>query len=486
MDVTKGKIVLLVNIAVLLTLLAAVAGCRQAPAAHPVAIVGDVAVTLEYADMDSLQTVSVNGRSYRAVPLAKVLAEAEPFGLTRVAFIGLDNHMATIEIEDENEDLAGSYLAWSDEHGWHFVSERYPVNTAIKRIRQVIVQGEDAPGLGMVRYGRNYPVITPGQILTASHRLHLHEEGRTARQVDGVKYEGSAVSRHAVRQVRELVPGAAETVTAVGLDGSMHRLGPDSFLEARGNRIYLNRFDHTPPIALAGLILDHPERMVTDLFEDVLDLVDSGEKVLVIMVDGFSYPLFDAAVEEGLTPHMLEGARVEKALTVFPPITPCGMAAMLTGQLPHINGIGSRNDRVLQAPSLLEVLEERGKKGVYITGSISSIQLEGEVVLNTDRNNDGETDDDIFAAAMEHLDRGYDFIMVHFKSVDTAGHSHGPLAEETKERLAVLDGYAGDLFAAWNGRRIVLTDHGMHETANGGHHGLFKYEDLYIPYLTYD
>ena len=40
--------------------------------------------------------------------------------------------------------------------------------------------------------------------------------------------------------------------------------------------------------------------------------------------------------------------------------------------------------------------------------------------------------------------------------------------------MSVVDAYVGELFAAWEGSRIVLADHGMHKTGDGGNHGEFR------------
>ena len=476
---SKSKALYLLAALILVFALPA-AGCAPAIKAGTVTIKGDVANVLEFSDLKALQKVSLNGQRYRAIPLAAVLEQAEPYGLRRVTFVGGDNHSAIIEVAD----LAGSYLAWSGEHYWHFVSERYPINTAIKDIKEIIVEGDGSHGLHITTYGRDYPVLSPGQMLGSSHWLYFHEQGSSSREVDGKHYGGTVISRHAVRQLRDLVPGSAQKVLAIGLDGSMHRLSMESYVEAYGNGIYLNKFDHKPRLPLAGLVLDPPERCITDLFGDVLDRVERGERVLVVLVDGFGYPLYEAAVNENLAPHILDGAKVDQALSVYVPITNCGCAAMLSGETPDVNGVHSRQDRELKVPGLLEELAKRGKKGVIFEGQTIILKMEGEVVLNSDRDKDGETDDDILESALEQLD-GYDMVFVHFHSVDDYAHSYGPLAAETKQQLSVVDAYAGQLFAAWEGSRIVLADHGMHKTGDGGNHGEFRYEDLYVPYFYY-
>ncbi|MDY6827281.1 MAG: alkaline phosphatase family protein [Bacillota bacterium] len=457
-------------------------GCHLETKVQPFTIAGDVREVVEYSNSEVLSPLTIEGEKHNAVPLTAVMEAARPYGLSQITFIGADDHSATITVQD----LEGSYLSWSSEEGWYFVSERYPINTHIKNIRQIIVQGEEAPGMAVIGEGQNFATITPGNLLSSSHRLRIYEEGSTGREYQGVTYEGKSLSRHVTRQVLELVPGMAKTVEAVGTDGSMHSLSLESYIEVRGNKIYLNRFDHTPPVELAGLIVNPPAGRITDLYSDVLNLVEDGHRVLVLMLDGFSYPLYEKAAEEQLAPNIMSGADVKKTISVFPPITPCGLTAMLTGKLPDENGVRSRDDRVPKVPSLLESLDERGKKGIIISGTIFPIQLDGEVSLTTDQNKNDSNDDEVYQKAIEYMDSDYDMVFVHFKDIDRSGHTYGPLADETCRSLAQIDRYVGELFAAWPGRRIILSDHGMHETEEGGHHGLFRHEDLYIPYLTYE
>ncbi len=471
-----------VLLALAILILLAAPGCGTEMIVYPLTVIGDVQQVIEYDCSADLKPTMIGGTKHWAVALADVLDKAGAEDLHKLTFIGIDDHSATVEVAD----LTGSFLGWDDNKGWYFVSESYPINTHIKQIRQIIVQCENASGLAMIGIERNYQTITAGTFLSESHHLYIHEEGSTAREYEGSTYRGSSMSRHIVRPVNELVPGSAKVVKAVAKDGSIHNLSRDNYIEAWGNSFYLNRFDHSTRIALTGIIIDPPERMITDLYEDVLNLIDQNKQVLVVMLDGFSYQLYEKAVQEHLAPNLLAGANVEKAMSVFPPITPCGLAAMLTGQLPALNGIGSRDDRVLAIPCLLDALTERGKTGLIITGTVFPLQLEGEVILNADINSNQSSDDEVLVQALACLNEGYDLIFVHFKDLDRSGHTYGPLAEQTCRTLMKLDKYLRELYTAWPGSRILLTDHGMHQTNEGGHHGQFRYEDLIVPYIIYD
>lgn len=236
--------------------------------------------------------------------------------------------------------------------------------------------------------------------------------------------------------------------------------------------------------ALRGIFLDPPALLNTYAFHWSLDQIDDGQQAMVVLIDGLGYEVYMEALEKGLVPNLAQGEEVE-ALTVYRPVTNAGLAAILTGETPDKNGIHDRSYREPQVPDILQVLTDRGKTGVVIEGAINILDLGGEVVLSVDMNDDGYSDDEILAAALAKIDDGYDYMLVHFHSLDDAGHSYGPKAPETMDRLVVLDQYMRSLLDSWPGPVLVAPDHGMHETEDGGNHGDFRYEDLMVPLIFF-
>ena len=136
----------------------------------------------------------------------------------------------------------------------------------------------------------------------------------------------------------------------------------------------------------------------------------------------------------------------------------------------------------LKVPSYLD-LPRNWEEFVLIEGHIKILNTEVEPILNIDLNQDGYNEDEIFQSAIDRLNDGYDLMMVHFHSIDDAGHDYGELDQGTMDAISKVDGYIEQLVQGWDGKVIILSDHGMHSTPEGGSHGVFRYEDLVVPYI---
>lgn len=100
--------------------------------------------------------------------------------------------------------------------------------------------------------------------------------------------------------------------------------------------------------------------------------------------------------------------------------------------------------------------------------------------LENDEDGDGYTDLEVYAKALDVPNTTY--MLVHFNGVDEAGHDFGPYHEDTMNKIIEVNGYVEKLVKRWPGKVIVLADHGMHKTKEGGDHGEFRVEDMMVPY----
>ncbi len=99
-----------------------------------------------------------------------------------------------------------------------------------------------------------------------------------------------------------------------------------------------------------GIVLDPPEKRITDVYHDSKKFLEQEERVLAILVDGFGYHQYEYALEHGYIPFLENMPAPEKAMVAYPPVTPVNVAASLTGELPYINGIYERGLRKLEVP----------------------------------------------------------------------------------------------------------------------------------------
>lgn len=456
-------------------------GC-QAALELTLELIGDVerTVTLPGPDQLCLERVSVNGRSYSGVPVSQMLEHAGAAEPTRLTFVGDDSHMASIEIDG---DLGSSYFAVVGS-GWQFVSSKYPVNTWTKNIRTVVVEGSGPRIFRVISDEGDLAVLTPGEIIANDHLLITRSESDVSRELDGVVFRGNVLGMHRVVDFPSLLGVDHDSaVLAAGADGSLLQAAGGK-LGLGQNYVYLYIPGLRREVELVGLAVDPPGGRVTDLYHEALELISDGHRVMAIMVDGMSHIQFHQLRAQGMIPNMASG-EMSLALTVYPSITPVATAAMLTGKTPDQNGVKSRQDRQIQVPTIFDDLRDRGKHGFFVQGSIASLALGDELVMNTDRDGDGLIDDDVLESALSLVEDNPHFIFVHFKSTDDSGHAYGPLADETLDQFAVVDEFIGQLLEAWSGPVIILSDHGMHPTHDGGNHGEFRYEDMYVPYIRF-
>ena len=207
---------------------------------------------------------------------------------------------------------------------------------------------------------------------------------------------------------------------------------------------------------------------------------------MLIITDGLGYHQYEYAVSNGHAPFIASQEKVKRALSVYKPVSNTGLAAMFTGKSPEDNGIYSRKQREPLVPTIFGELLGTGMKAIFIEGDIQILKLEIESILNTDKNSNGTIDDEIFDAAMSNLDQDNLFFAAHFHSIDDAAHNSGVFSDEAMEKVETIDSYIEQLSSKWQGKIIVTSDHGMHDTDEGGNHGEFRFEDMIVPYNIFD
>ena len=242
--------------------------------------------------------------------------------------------------------------------------------------------------------------------------------------------------------------------------------------------------------AVAGVVVDPPAATITDVYRLARQKLADGGKTLVIYLDGFGYDQYLAAAEAGLIPEMAT-LEAREALSVYPTITPVTYAAMVSGEDPSVTGVRDRSKHRLGCPTIFGWAEEHGLSTSLIEGNLQILALTRNAVLNVDVDGDGLTDDEVLAAAQDRLAQGQpDFMLVHFHGIDDTAHDAGPHSEATRRVVAEQDSMVGELLERWQGRVIVVADHGQHaaeEAGTGavkGEHGDFRSEDLFIPILV--
>ncbi len=238
---------------------------------------------------------------------------------------------------------------------------------------------------------------------------------------------------------------------------------------------------------IIGLLVDPPTASVMDTAKLAEKYLKENKSTLIIFLDGFSWNNYEKAKKDGLIPNISQFENIQKATSVYPPITPVGYASMVSGETPFVNGIKDRRVHILNCDTIFDKAKTMGKKSCVIEGDGLAIELNTEVFLNPDSNEDGLSDDEAHDCAIKKLEDKYDLMLIHLHGIDDTSHSYGPESIETYIRIAEIDKMVADFLKLWEGNVIIVADHGMHsvsEKGRKGNHGNFCAEDLFIPLIT--
>lgn len=459
----------------------------QTASTQPLSIVGDVdnVVTLRGVDEGDfpISAIDRDDRRLRAIALSDILEAAGPkTDDYRVFFVGDDGRTAAIS----GEHLEDNLVVLGQEYGWEAINPRHPISSNIKNLAEVVVVAEDPPpvvSVNVFREGHTLGHYTPGELMTSGYSVRSRPVG-TSSKIDGeLSLEAEIFQSERIVDLQRLTEGLDfEAALLVGERGEMvpvsarHQLvlgdADLSYRPGRGER----------PWVVRGVVLDPPRRRNTDIYHDAVRYLDDGVDTMIVLVDGFGWHQYRHLAERDALPYLGSAARPVPALAAYPSITPVNFAAAITGAAPQESGVVARDTRTSQVETIFQWSRERGLKEGLVMGPIAPIDSGTDPVFCHDSNSDGSDDDEVFQNAMEMTGAGYDLLMVHFKGVDSAGHSHGALARETLDTALEIDAYIEELAESWDGRVLVFADHGMKTVGMGGEHGLCLYEDMFVPH----
>ena len=213
------------------------------------------------------------------------------------------------------------------------------------------------------------------------------------------------------------------------------------------------------------------------------------DHVVLMFLDGFSYRTYKQASSEGLISNIEEGATVYQAISVYPPRTTTASAALLTGLTPNMSGVNKSGIRSTEAKTIFDAATEMGLETLAIEGESLPFNMRNtDVILSGDRDQNGGTDDNTFANAMEALQSGVpDLVWIHFHGIDDMGHGYGPVTNEVLNKVVEVNGYVGQIkeILPESTLIIIFADHGMHLEKEGedkfGKHGHLISDDMVIP-----
>ncbi|MFO8060791.1 MAG: alkaline phosphatase family protein [Bacillota bacterium] len=462
----------------------------------PLKVMGDVESPIAVGELDEsrfeIESVELREATVRALSLDELVQEAVPRSEDfDVLLVGDDGRSAIIG----GGDLSGSRVVFSADYGWEAINREHPVSSNVKMLREVVIIARGLfPGEGFSVMDTESDLLhlSPGELYRDGYLVRPRHVGSASVAGDSGELGADIFERERVIDLGQFTDlSDRDSVLVFGENGEVQGLRQDgSFLLGDHNVSY--RDGEVSIEGVRGLVLDPPERMITDVYHDAHRLLERDERVLLILLDGFGYHTYLRAAEMGCTPFLASLPGPEMALSVYPSVTVVNFTAALTGVTPDVSGVRARGIRSAEVPTIFGLCQEMGWEAQAVLGPMGVIDLEIDPVLCVDADGDDSSDDEIRDAALAEMSHDHDLLLVHFKDIDRAGHTYGEMAGETLEAMRRIDGFVEELVGAWPGRVMIFADHGMHSTgatAEGekrGDHGFVIVQDMITPYWELD
>lgn len=472
-------------------LVATLSGCSSEKTSLPqVKILGDVHIVdtfNEIWDKAEKHRIKYKEEEIESIDIEELINDLDP--VYEEYYVNLRANDGFMIKLDKN-GLQGTYLGYSHGDGWVYISEKHPVNSGIKNIDELRItsSGENNKndfGLNIIVDNNTYN-YTIGELYEKDYSIISYSDGVSNKNYDGQEYSVEVLEEKKVLKIEDLIKEDAKSILIMDESGNYEFTSSSTgFIELRENTMnFIIPKEHKVFTNLKGILVNPPVTSVMDTYNDSLYYLEKDTDVLVLFIDGFSYYQYEKYKKEYPQSNIAKYENVVKANTIYKPVTNSGFAAMITGKPPVENGVLNRDYRELNVDTIFDEAEKLGKKSALVEGDIKILNTNINPILNLDSNKDGYNDDEVYQSALKEIDKDNSYLLVHFHGLDDLGHEYGPDAKEIFQRFKILDEYIEDLVSKWDGKVIITADHGMHIDGDGGSHGDFRTEDIYIPYIT--
>lgn len=444
-------------------------------------VTGDVQknISVEEVQNKDYTKFEVDNHKLKGIPLVKLIKHSIPQSKKySILLMGYDGLFAKLN----GDELKDCYVV-NRQGSWDIIAINHPINANIKDLEEIIVTDETGSleiGVNIISQTKNLFHTTPGNMILEEMIIYPYLDGQT--QVND-KNGISLYKQKKVIPLSKVIHEEVKSILVMSHKGEMKYFTELGYLEVNKNTInYMEPKNRTTIQDIAGIIINPPNQSVLDTYEDSLYYVNKDEKVMLVYIDGFGYHQYEYAKKNELIPHLTNFGSGTLVNTVYKSVTNAGFCAMITGQPPIVNGIKDRSVRIPKIPTIFDVIH-KNKNHVLIESNGGILKLNTKTIYSIDENNDKSTDKEVYENTIKQLQEKQDFVMVHFHGVDDAGHNYGDLNDQTMKVLTEVDGYIGSLLEVWDGKVIIVSDHGMHSVEDHGDHGSFRYEDMFVPYL---
>ena len=207
-------------------------------------LVGDLAHSLTLSDpaaLGKLDSVSVNGKTYRGLPLDRVIAAGQPAAeISRVTLIATDG----FSVELAGGSLADCWLTYSADRGWRVLAPRHPLSANATRLQRIVVVAEQSRDTALlVTTAGTKHTFTIGQLYAGATLSYPYPEGTAEKETDGRTYRSTVSTRRDCLTLAQLGCEKAVQVQIIAANGETLSLPAASGLlfQLAGNRLdYIN------------------------------------------------------------------------------------------------------------------------------------------------------------------------------------------------------------------------------------------------------
>jgi hypothetical protein len=452
----------------------------------PLKVVGDVANSLTLQDpggVGKLEKITFQGTRYQAVKLADMINAAGPVNKAeQICLVGLDGFTSVIRAEGIDD----CYIAFSAKNGWEAVNLKHPMSSNAKLLNEIVVVSDGSCrdfAFNVIDPDSQLVQITPGQLLTRPLTAFPYPEGKAVVENDGKEYESQVFTKRLVFKLSELTAvNDGENLLVMDEKGNYRLVDDGGYFEVRDNYInYLQPDTRTILERVKGVIVHPPAASITDAYYDAKHYLESGNKVLMVVLDGLTYHQYTSAVANGAAPFLEKIGSATRAVGIYPLETNVGLAAMLTGKTAEESGIAAAGDQVLKVPSIFAEAHRLKKQALLLEAGPKLLETELQPVSSTDQNGNGSADDELFDAIPANLDKGYELFMVRFHGIHDSGQRCGESAEETMQAISATDKYLAEIVSKWPGKVIIAGNPGTSDQLIGAA-AKFNNHAMFVPY----
>lgn len=283
---------------------------KQAPGyIPPLKVAGDVANSIKLEDPKGIgktEEFIFQGKKYRGIKLADLISEAKPVAKpSQLYLVGSDGFTSAIKAEG----IEKCYIAFTAKNGWEAINLNHPINSNAKLLKEIVVVSDGSSRdfcFTVINRDTGLISVTPGQLYTRTLTEYPYMEGNASVENGGKTYETSVYTKRRVFQLSDLTPvNDGDMLLVVGANGE-HRLVDNSgYFELKDNYInYLQPDARIQVEKVKGVVVNPPIAGITDAYYDARHFLESGERVLVAVLDGLTYSRYTHAAANGHAPFL--------------------------------------------------------------------------------------------------------------------------------------------------------------------------------------